>query len=89
MTALAAVEYEVRPMPGYTLDSTADEYWFVVPTGDGADAAMSLMLTRAMIADVAYLLLGGSELEAPHDYGVSWKFEAVTPLGLRVVLAEE
>lgn len=85
----ADLAVQVRPLPGYCIDSTEDLYWFVVPTGDGVDTDKALMLTRAMIADVAYLLIGGSELEAPHDYGVSWKFEAVTPLGLRAVLTEE
>lgn len=90
MSLFADLALQVRPLPGYCIDSTDGVVWYVRCAGDGDPRTRRwpLVLTPQMLADVLKALMSSGRGPLPYDYGMSWIFEDVSPVGLRAVLTD-
>lgn len=84
MTSFAAVEFEVVPLEGHTLDCTSDLEWLII---DNETGRRHCTLTAQAISEVTMKvssLNGGVGL---HGFGKCWTLHAATGLHLRSVVS--
>jgi hypothetical protein len=90
MSAHVLIDFEVRPVKGYTIEHLDPPLptWWLVRRNDDPDG-YALALTPQMVAAAVFARAVSADTETTYDYGVSWYLHGVSGERFREVVTTE